>query len=368
MFNCKTVRVTGVFCTILLGLLTLPTAQAQHVQSNTQPDAKNVILMIGDGMGLTQMSSIYFRDVPKVHFEEMTHIGLIKTWSADAKITDSAASATAYAAGIKTYNGAIGVDADTVRVPSIVERISPNGVTTALLATSSITHATPAAFYAHAASRNMHESIATQLLRSDIDFFAGGGLQYFTAREDGRDLFSQLDKHGFEADSTALLPEEALDNTRKYGFLLEADGLMSILEGRGDFLPDATSLALAYLQKKGQPFFMMVEGSQIDWGGHDNAPEYLMTEVEDFNKTLGRVLDFARADGNTLVVVTADHETGGFALSSGDDYNSLNGTFSTGGHTATLIPVYAFGPGAEAFTGIYQNTAIYDKILEAIGW
>lgn len=363
MFICKIVRISGCLCTFLLLLLALPTAQAQN-QSNT----KNVILMIGDGMGLTQMSSIYFREIPRVHFEEMSHIGLIKTWSSNAKITDSASSATAYAAGIKTYNGAIGVDADTVNVASIVERISPQGVATAMLATSSITHATPAAFYAHAASRNMHESIAAQLMVSDIDFFAGGGLQYFTSREDGRNLYNQLHSHGFEADSTTLLSENALDNAKKYGFLLAADGLKPILEGRGDFLPDATSLALAYFQKKEVPFFMMVEGSQIDWGGHANAPEYLMTEMEDFNKTLGRVLEFAKADGNTLVVVTADHETGGFALSSGDDYNSLNGTFSTGGHTATLVPVYAFGPGAEAFTGIYDNTAIYDKILEATGW
>ncbi len=363
MFTSNTIRTTGYVCTLLFLLFTLPTAQAQN-----QSDTKNVILMIGDGMGLTQMSSIYYRDVPTVHFEDMTHIGLIKTWSGNAKITDSASSATSYAAGIKTYNGAIGVNMDTVRVESIVERISPNGVATAVLATSSITHATPAAFYAHTASRNMHETIAEQLLTSDIDFFAGGGLQYFVARKDGKNLYRQLSKHGFEVDSTALLDQHALDPTKKYGFLLEADGMMPILEGRGDFLPDATSLALAYFQKKEDPFFMMIEGSQIDWGGHDNAPEYLMTEVEDFNKTLGRVLEFAKADGNTLVIVTADHETGGFALSSGGDYNSLNGTFSTGGHTATLIPVYAFGPGADAFGGIYQNTAIYDKILEATGW
>ena len=113
---------------------------------------------------------------------------------------------------------------------------------------------------------------------------------------------------------------------------------------------------------------MMVEGSQIDWGGHGNNYDYLRTEVIDFNDVLGRALAFAKEDGNTLVVVTADHETGGFALSSGENYNTLNGTFSTGGHTATLVPVYAFGPGAELFNGIYQNTGIYDKILQATGW
>ncbi len=356
-------RAAPFVCTLLLLSISAP-VQAQQPESQ----AKNVILLIGDGMGLTQMSSIYFRDVDKVHFDEMTHIGLIKTWSSNAKITDSASSATAYAAGVKTYNGAIGVNADTVSVPSIIEQISPNGIATGLLATSSITHATPAAFYAHAFSRNMHYGIAEQLVTSDVDFFAGGGLQYFADRRDGKNLFGKLEERGFEVDSTALLHTDALDAAKKYGFLLEADGMMPILEGRGDFLPEATSLALAYFQKKDMPFFMMIEGSQIDWGGHANASEYVMTEVEDFNKTLGRVLDFAKADGNTLVVVTADHETGGFALSAGDDYNALNGTFSTGGHTATLVPVYAFGPGARVFNGIYQNTAIYNKILEATGW
>ena len=341
---------------------------AQEQTADSDQTAKNVILLIGDGMGLTQMSSIYFQDVETVHFDQFTNIGLIKTWSADAKITDSASSATAYAAGIKTFNGALGVNVDSVSVTSIVERISPNGIATGLLATSSITHATPAAFYAHVPSRGMHETIAKHLAESEVDFFAGGGLQFFASREDGQDYYNILGEHGFVVDSTKLAMKSEIDASKKYGFLLAADGMPPILNGRGPFLPDATELALDYFSKKGAPFFMMVEGSQIDWGGHGNNARYLTTEVEDFNEVLGKALAFAESDGNTLVVVTADHETGGFALSSGDNYNSLNGTFSTGGHTATLVPVYAFGPGASRFNGIYQNTAIYDKILEATGW
>lgn len=351
---------------LLASLFFVTTAFTASAQPAEQP--ANVILLIGDGMGLAQMSSIYFRDVDTVHFDRMTNIGLIKTWSSDAKITDSASSATAYATGKKTYNGAIGVDADTMQLETIVERIHPKGIATGLLATSSITHATPAAFYAHASSRNMHEDIARDLTHSNVDFFAGGGLKFFAHREDGRNYYNMLSRHGFVVDSTGLNQPGELDVSKRYGFLLAPDGMPNMLAGRGDFLPDATTLALEYFTQKGDPFFIMIEGSQIDWGSHGNNAEYLMTEVEDFNKTIGRVLDFAEEDGNTLVVITADHETGGFALSSADDYNTLNGTFSTGGHTATLVPVYAFGPGADVFNGIYQNTGIYDRILEATGW
>lgn len=335
-----------------------------------QPAEKpaNVILLIGDGMGLSQMSSIYFRDVDTVHFDRMTDIGLLKTWSADAKVTDSASSATAYATGAKTYNGAIGVDMDTLSLENLVERIHPQGIATGMLATSSITHATPAAFYAHVSSRNMHEDIARDLTHSTVDFFAGGGLKFFADRTDGKNYFMMLGRHGFTMDSTALSQPAELDGNKRYGFLLAPDGMPKILEGRGNFLPNATSLALEYFRKKEAPFFMMIEGSQIDWGGHANDSEYLMTEVEDFNITLGRVLDFAEQDGNTLVLVTSDHETGGFTLSAGDTYKTLEGTFSTGGHSATLVPVYAYGPGSESFGGIYQNTGLHDRILDVTDW
>ncbi len=214
----------------------------------------------------------------------------------------------------------------------------------------------------------MAEAIAAQLPESEVDFFAAGGLQYFVTRSDGQDYFSKLSLAGFEMDSTALKQPDQVRGNNKYGFLLAADAMPKMSEGRGSFLSDATNLALDFFKKRGTPFFMMVEASQIDWGGHGNDADYLMSEVQDFNHTLGHVLDFAEADGNTLVVVTADHETGGFALASGENYQTLNGSFSTGGHTATLVPVYAFGPGAEKFNGIYQNTGIYDRMLQATGW
>ena len=115
----------------------------------------------------------------------------------------------------------------------------------------------------------------------------------------------------------------------------------------------------------------MIEGSQIDWAGHQNDPEYMISEVIDLDKTLGQVLDYAEKDGNTLVIVTADHETGGYTLASevnarGKNYNKIAPSFSTKGHSAALIPVFAFGPGADEFSGVYENTSIYHKIKKAL--
>lgn len=340
---------------------------------------KNVILLIGDGMGLSQVSAgFYFQEEPS-HFARFPYIGLINTSASSHRITDSAAGATAFSAGRKTYNGAIGVGPDSSDVATIIERISPRGLATGLIATSSITHATPAAFYAHVPSRNMHEAIAADLAASEVDFFAGGGIKFFARRADGLDYLARLAEAGFAVDTTALpAGADALETGKKYGYLLSDDGLPRMLDGRGDFLPQATQLALDFLARDDAGFFLMVEGSQIDWGGHANEADYLISEQLDFDRTVGRALDFAERQGNTLVVVTADHETGGFTLSSSlvelengrttTSYNRLSGTFSTGGHSATLIPVFAYGPGAERFAGVYENTAIYDKILEVTGW
>ncbi len=142
-----------------------------------------------------------------------------------------------------------------------------------------------------------------------------------------------------------------------------------MLESRGDFLPNYTKIALDYFSKKKAPFFLMVEGSQIDWAGHENNSEYLIAELLDFDKTVGIAMDFAEKNKNTLVIVLADHETGGFTLAAnGDDYNSIKPVFSTGGHSTTLIPVLAFGPGANNFKGIYQNNEVFNRLLLDIKW
>lgn len=344
---------------------------------------KNVILLIGDGMGLSQMSTAYYyNDGIVPNFSRFKHIGLINTSSAKEKITDSAAGATAFATGKKSYNGAISVDTNLMDIPTLIEIIEQKDIKSGLIATSSITHATPACFYAHADSRSKAEKIAKYLPKSGVDFFAAGGLKFFNKRSDQLNYFTELLKKGFQMDTVSLDPEMEVKIAKKYGFLLAQDGLDSKLDGRGDFLKDATDLALKYLSKWEEGFFLMVEGSQIDWEGHAMNAEGIIEEVKDFDKAIGEALDFAEVDGNTLVIVTADHETGGFALSpklkdGAWQYNEIDPTFYKGAddptaayaaHTTTLIPVFAYGPGAELFMGIYENTGIFHKIMQATGW
>ncbi len=316
-------------------------------------------------MGLSQVSAaIYYKD-GKPNFERFSTIGLSKTSSASELVTDSAAGATVFSTGIKTYNGAIGVDKDTIAVPTIVEQLSKRGFATGIVATSSIQHATPASFYAHVKSRRMYEEITEFVPNSGVNFFAGGGLKYFNNRKDGKDLLATMRAKGYEV-ITDQLPTTPSEKNEL--ILLAEDGMPKMSEGRGDFLPNATKLALEKLSKNEKGFFLMVEGSQIDWGGHDNDADYLIEELLDFDKTLGVALDFAKQNGETLIIVTADHETGGFTLASdGKDYNKIKPTFSTTGHSGTMVPVFAEGPGASLFNGIYESIEVYHKMMALIG-
>jgi len=347
--------------------------QPQNTISPKNTAPKNIILLIGDGMGLTQISATFYYQSNTPSFTRFKNIGFIRTSSASHKITDSAAGATAFSCGTKTYNAAVGVNADTLVQPTILELLgNEQGKKTGVVATSSITHATPASFYAHVPFRSMGEQIATFMPPSNIDFFAGGGLQFFSQRTDNANYLDSLKKYNFEIHTEALPDINTVSANKKYACLLADDGMDPVALGRGDFLPKATQAALKNLSGTSNGFFLLVEGSQIDWGGHANDAEYIITEMQDFDKTIHVVMDYAEQNPNTLVIVTADHETGGFALSAAEktdsngmsyrDYNELTGTFSTGGHTSTLIPVFAYGPGAEQFQGIYENTGIFDRI------
>lgn len=350
-------------CLLSLLLMGCKTNKLNTETATTVKKPKNIILLIADGTGISQISSsLFYNDQPS-NYEEFPVVGLIKTSASDKLITDSAASATAYASGIKTYNGAVGVGPDTAFVPTIVEQISENGMSTGVVSTSSITHATPAAFYAHVEARRSYEKIAEFLVNSEIDFFAGGGLEYFNKREDKQNLLTTLKSNGFVIDTTSLKPM----NADKQGFLLADDAMPKMLEGRGDFLPDATQLAMNQLSKNAKGFFLMVEGSQVDWGGHSNEGDYVISELIDFDVAMGVALKFAEANGETLVIVTADHETGGFTLSADNgNYNKIKPTFSTKGHSATMVPIFAKGPGAELFGGIYENTEVYHKMMKLL--
>lgn len=333
---------------------------------------KNIILMIGDGMGITQLTAGMYLNGNKLNLEEFKYIGLQKSYSSNNLVTDSGASATALACGKKTYNGAIGVDKKGKPSQSILEEASQNGLSTGLVVTSSITHATPACFYAHQKKREMVEEIAADLVKAaDLDFFVGGGKKYFDQRKDQQNLVEQLKKNGFAISTFAdndFKKIAAIDIGKKFGYFSEDGEPLPFSQGR-DYLVPASRSALEYLSKRdGKGFFLVVEGSQIDWGGAANDSKYITSEMIDFDNAIGAVLDFAKKDGQTLVIVTADHETGGYAINPTSSMDTIVAAFTTKYPTALLLPVFAWGPGEELFGGVYENTAIYDKMRRAFGF
>lgn len=355
-----------------------PVAPVQNTISEAEEAKKlnkrplNVILMIGDGMGLTQISAGLYRNGNKLNLERFPIIGLHKSYSSSDLVTDSAAGATAFSCGIKSYNGAIGVDKDTVSVPTILEEAEKKGLATGLVATSSITHATPASFIAHVRFRDQYEDIAADFMKTEIDLFIGGGRQYFERRKtDDRNLWQELEAKNYKVSAMAKedLDKVVLDFSKNFAFFTAEGEPVPAASGR-DYLPLASRLAPVFLNQrsKGKGFFLMIEGSQIDWGGHANDSQYIINEMLDFDKAVGAVMDFAAEDGNTLVIVTADHETGGYAIMLGSTMDSIVPGFTTKGHTASLIPVFAYGPGSELFGGIYENTAIYRKMRAALNF
>lgn len=334
----------------------------------------NIILMIGDGMGVPQISTAFYFEDRTSNFERFKSIGFHKSSSTSHWITDSAAGATAFSIGEKTYKRAIGVSADTVPKETILEKLQDKGYKTGLISLTSITHATPASFYAHVKDRDMHEEIAEQLVVSNVDFFAGGGKKYFNQREDAKNLFLELANRQYNVDTLALSKPNA---STKNAFILTEEGLPSKIDGRGDFLKEATENALHYFDQANQPFFMMIEGSYIDWGGHAENAEMLISEVSDFDRTLGAVLDFVESHPNTLLVVTADHETGGVSVGKFYETDKESGKktevpqkvgvyFNTDQHSGELIPVFAKGKGAHNFQGIYENSEIYHHLMKVI--
>lgn len=340
-----------------------PVQENQAKESN-EVKAPNIILMIGDGMGISQISSAMIKNNWNLNLEKCDDIGFIKTYSANNMITESAAGATAFACGEKTYNGAIGVSKDTLALKNMVEALKPNGYQCGLISTSSIVHATPAAFYAHVDHRKKYEEIALQLMESDIDAFSGGGYVFFENREDERNLISEFSEKGFVRVND---PKDLSQHSdKRVGYLGAEDGMPRMLDGRGDFLSVSTKAMLDRFSQNESPFFLMIEGSQIDWGGHANDGKYIETEMMDFDQVIGTVIDFIEENENTLLVITADHETGGFSITGGES-DSLEYKFTSGDHTPVIIPVMSYGRGSEYFKGFYENNEIFNKILEASG-
>ena len=348
------------------------TAQFQHKVdqikdiADANAEIHNVILMIGDGMGVSQVFAAMSANNDELYIQYAKYIGFQKTKSVDKFTTDSAASGTALATGFKTTYKTIGLDEKGNKVKSILEIASKNDKATALVAVSKITHATPAAFIAHVPLRSQYEDIATFFVSDEIDVFIGGGLDNFIKREDSSNLIPQLEEKGFQVVTTPSALNEI--QSGKIAALL-APGHFDKYPARGEFLVESTKKALEIVSQDKEGFFMMVEGSQIDWACHDNDVGYVIEEMLDFDRAVGEVLKFAERDGHTLVIITGDHETGGMSVHNVDlEKGEIEARFTTGGHSSVMIPVFAYGPGADLFLGVYENTAIFDKMMIAFGF
>lgn len=328
-----------------------------------QAKPRRVVFLIGDGMGLTQISAAMSRYKGQNAFQRFPVIGLSRTSSGRQYITDSGAGATAFSIGKKTYNNGIGVDVDTVPYPTLFELAKKKNLSTGVVVTSSIVHATPASFYSHVKHRGMYDSIATFLLNGNCDIAIGGGTDYVTERKDNRNLAAELKSKGFRVISDSVLHDIS---AQKYIYLLAKDEVTPKYKGRTDYLPRASMQAIKNLSSNKNGYLLMVEGSQIDWGGHANDYHYMETELWDFNEVLNAVLDQAAKDPEMLVVVTADHETGGLTLNENDDVNTFTPVYTTTHHTGVMVPVFAYGAGASEFAGMYENTEIFTKLVKLL--
>jgi alkaline phosphatase len=247
---------------------------------------------------------------------------------------------------------------------TILEEAEEKQLSTGLVSSSAITHATPASFIAHQGSRGSYEAIAADFLKTDVDVFIGGGYKHFANRQDGQDLIRELKAKGY-----AVLQDMSEIVKVKSGKLagLTAPEHNDRVALRGDMLPKATRTAINILKNNKNGFFLMVEGSMIDWGAHANDTQYTVEEVLDFDQAIGVALEFAAHNRETLVIVTADHETGGLNNMDGDfKTGKFTGKFVSTDHTAVMVPLFAYGPGAEHFTGIMNNTDIHKKMKQLL--
>lgn len=355
-----------IFTTLILALLT--------VLCHAQAKPKNVILMIGDGMGVQHVAALNYLQQGHSSISQFPFEGRSMTYSATDTITDSAAGGSALSTGVKTPNGHVAVNADGTPNETLVEWAEKRDMATGIVVTSSITDATPADFYAHVTSRKQEEEIARQLVYTNADFVVGGCRHFFEAskRKDGLNLIDSLIDRNYQmvytlddlkaaplAATVALLSDEKPDRS----------------DVRGPWLDVAVEKALQVLERYEEGFFLMVEGSQIDWACHVNDFAYMQGEILEFDRAVAIARAYAEQHPETLVVVTADHETGGLAI--GEEVEKFSPkaaakkvgkhvSWKTDYHTGADVGVFAFGPGAEQFQGRMENTDISQKIKKLL--
>lgn len=374
-------------------------ALALTTSCSSEPQVKNVIYLIGDGMGFGAVTSLLLSEDEATGFEQAPVVGLHETCSADNYVTDSAAGGTALATGTRTNNGYVGADPDGAQLTSVLRKAQAMGKKTGIVVNTTLTEATPAAFYAGVTSRKMVYDIAKQFTECDVDIAIGGGLGHFYNRPDSLDLTATLIDKGYdvylhwetvlntESDKfVGILPLSDLHRREKnHGKASAAEGqevcLAAQMAAMNEdinaehlseptvYLEKATAKALDVLSRNNEDgFFLMIESAIIDGYGHNNDGEGMVIEMKEFNCTLQKMIEYVNLHPETLLVVTADHETGG----TGVYYNGhkpgnegpLKMIFSTSGHTGTVVPVFAYGAGAENFAGVMKNTDIPKKIEE----
>ena len=353
--------------------------------------AKNVILLIGDGMSASQITSYrLLKEGPngRIAVDNFPISGIVLTHSADAIITDSASSATAYSTGSKTKNGFLGVDQEGRILENLTEKLDNFGFVSALISTSEVTHATPAAFSSHVDSRRNTDEISSQMLESKVATILGGGRKFFLSAENGgkrkdkRDLLKEAKKshkiltHKNELDITGITPSDRILGLFADEHLRDEENPEnhSSEPTLTEMLRFSLERAEAAIDNQCRGSFIMVEGSQVDWAGHANNIDYLERELKEFDEATRYALEYAKKNPDTLVVVTADHETGGLliepiALSyyTGNNIKfSFNTAIGGGSHTGVPVPVYAYGPGSLNFSGTLDNTDVYRAILSAL--
>jgi len=342
-------------------------------------EIRNIILCIGDGMGVNQIAMARQKAIGldgKLWMETLPIAGLVRTFSADSAITDSAAAATAMACGVKTNNGVLGIGADDKVYASILELLAKKGFRTGLVATSTITHATPAGFASHVLSRGSENEIAEQMLKHRIDILFGGGRQHWLPagikkgkRDDGKILLELARRQGY-----CIIETKAEMEKLTYGPVIGLfnDEALTTFEPE-PMLSEMAAKAISLLNTKGEDFspqpkfFLMIEGSQIDWAGHANDTNNSIRQTLLFDMAVKAAIDFARQDRQTLLIITADHETGGLLMMKDKlDAKKNYPEWKIDDHTGADVPLFAFGPGAAEFAGVQDNTDIPCKIAELL--
>ena len=325
----------------------------------------NVILMIGDGMGLAHLSSAMFANGGELTVTNLKSCGWVCTQSGSDFTTDSAASGTAYATGHKTHNGAIGVDMNDQTLVNLPEKLHRAGIISGVVTTDDMDGATPSSFFAHQPSRKMSDEIWADLPGSKLTFFAAG------TKEDFEDLdYETKDAIEKRFSITHDLDGADFTKSKRLGYLPPKSETASMSKGRGDFLPSSTEYAIEYLgarTSKGKGFFLMVEGARIDKSSHDNDYPSMVKEVLDFDKAIEAAIRFAEKDGRTLVIISADHETGALSIRRGKiEEGEMKGAFVSKGHTGIPVPLFAYGPCSQYFMGVQQNSDVSNKIADLL--